>query len=114
MFYSLAAFPEYMQPLREEVEEVTKSEGWTKAGLDRMYKIDSLIKVSQRLHPLSNRICLTTNLQPTYSNVRLTMYHVKLEIEGIRPPDMWVTKTNPNKHLKRCELFGRDGLYYFR
>ena len=25
-----------MQPLREEVEEVVKSEGWTKAGLDQI------------------------------------------------------------------------------
>ena len=34
----LATFLEYMQPLREEVEEVVKSEGWTKAGLDQMHK----------------------------------------------------------------------------
>jgi cytochrome P450 len=70
-FYYLAAFPEYMQPLREEVEEVVKSEGWTKAGLDQMHKIDSFIRESQRLSPLSNRkwtppffVSLTTNLKP--------------------------------------------------
>ena len=44
-----------MQPLREEVDEIVKSEGWTKAGLDQMHKIDSFIKESQRLHPLANR-----------------------------------------------------------
>ena len=44
-----------MQPLREEVEEVVKSEGWTKAGLDQMHKIDSFIKESQRLNPLGTR-----------------------------------------------------------
>ena len=54
-FYYLATFPEYMQPLREEVEEVVKSEGWTKAGLDQMHKIDSFIKESQRLNPLGTR-----------------------------------------------------------
>jgi len=43
-----------MQPLREVVEEVVKSEGWTKAGLDQMHKIDSFIKESQRLNPVSN------------------------------------------------------------
>jgi hypothetical protein len=37
------------------VEEVVKSEGWTKAGLDQMHKIDSFIKESQRLNPLSSR-----------------------------------------------------------
>ncbi|KIM39577.1 hypothetical protein M413DRAFT_447055 [Hebeloma cylindrosporum] len=51
-FYYLAAFPEYMKPLREEVEEVIRREGWTKEGTDQMYKIDSFIKESQRLHPL--------------------------------------------------------------
>lgn len=44
-----------MQPLREEVEEIAKSEGWTKAGLDEMHKMDSFIKESQRLHPIANR-----------------------------------------------------------
>jgi cytochrome P450 len=53
-FYYLATFPEYIQPLREEVDEVIKSEGWTKTGLDQMHKIDSFIKESQRLSPLSN------------------------------------------------------------
>jgi hypothetical protein len=32
--------------LREEVEEAIKSEGWTKAGLDQMHKLDSFIKES--------------------------------------------------------------------
>jgi len=50
--YYLATFPEYAKPLREEVEEIIKREGWTKAGIDQMYKIDSFIKESQRLHPL--------------------------------------------------------------
>ena len=48
--YYLASLPEYMQPLREEVEEAVKSEGWTKAGLDQMHKIDSFIRETQRLH----------------------------------------------------------------
>ena len=54
-FYYLATFPEYMQPLREEVEEVVKSEGWTKAALDQMHRLDSFIKESQRLKPIANR-----------------------------------------------------------
>ena len=54
--YYLATFPEYMQPLWEEVEKVVKSEGWTKAGLlDQMHRLDSFIKESQRLNPISNR-----------------------------------------------------------
>ena len=41
-----------MGPLLKEVEEVVQQEGWTKAALDQMYKIDSFIKESQRMHPL--------------------------------------------------------------
>ena len=53
LFY-LALLPEYLAPLREEVEETTNHEGWTKAALDKMHKIDSFIKESQRLHPPTN------------------------------------------------------------
>jgi len=183
-FYYLAAFPEYMQPLREEVEEVVRSEGWTKAGLDRMHKIDSFIKESQRLHPLSNllisRVAVNdftfsdgttiprgTSVSVSSHKIHLndkvyedplkfdgfrfskmglespekkvgmvsstqdhvsfglgrhvcpgryfaacelklmfahivTTYDVKLEIEGVRPPDMWVMTTcvpNPNANV---------------
>jgi cytochrome P450 len=44
-----------MKPLREEVEEVIQREGWTKDALDKMPKLDSFIKESQRLHPISIR-----------------------------------------------------------
>jgi hypothetical protein len=42
-----------MKPLREEIEEIIQREGWTKAGLDQMSKLDSFIKESQRLHPVA-------------------------------------------------------------
>jgi cytochrome P450 len=174
-----------MQPLREEVEEVVKSEGWTKTGLDQMHKIDSFIKESQRLTPLSNLAMLRVVMKDfTFSdgtaiprgtlvsvpahNVQLndkvyedplrfdgfrffkmrelegsgtkvglissspdhlsfglgrhicpgrhfaacelklmfahivTTYDVKLEIEGVRPPDMWITNScvpNPKANV---------------
>ncbi|KAF9244148.1 cytochrome P450 [Melanogaster broomeanus] len=47
--YRLAANPQYMQPLREEVESVIASEGWSKDALGKMYKIDSFLRESQRL-----------------------------------------------------------------
>jgi hypothetical protein len=51
LFY-LASNPEYWSALREEVEDVTNREGWTKSAVDHMFKIDSFVKESQRLHPL--------------------------------------------------------------
>ena len=49
MLYRLLANPEYIEPLRQEVEAVVAEEGWTKAGLDKMYKIDSFVRETQRL-----------------------------------------------------------------
>ncbi|KAF9235144.1 cytochrome P450 [Melanogaster broomeanus] len=46
--YNLAANPQYIQPLREEVESVVESEGWSKDALVKMRKIDSFLKESER------------------------------------------------------------------
>jgi hypothetical protein len=51
--YRLLANPEYIEPLREEVDAVIKEEGWTKAGIDKMHKIDSFIRETQRLGGLA-------------------------------------------------------------
>jgi len=49
--YHLASKLEYVQPLREEIESVTKSEGWTKAAIGKMVKLDSFMKESSRFLP---------------------------------------------------------------
>ena len=53
----LAAHPQYIQPLRDEVEAIVSAEGWTKAGMGKMWKIDSFLKESQRV----NGIALSTS-----------------------------------------------------
>src|SRR5260370_6410595 len=35
VLYRLLANPEYIKPLREEVDAVIREEGWTKAGIDK-------------------------------------------------------------------------------
>ncbi|KAJ6627498.1 cytochrome P450 [Mycena sp. CBHHK59/15] len=50
ILYDLAAYPQHVQPLREEVQRVVQSEGWTKASLNKMYKVDSFLSESQRFH----------------------------------------------------------------
>ncbi|KIJ09985.1 hypothetical protein PAXINDRAFT_86692 [Paxillus involutus ATCC 200175] len=47
--YTLAANPQYMQSLREEVESVVETHGWSKGALVKMRKIDSFLKESQRM-----------------------------------------------------------------
>lgn len=46
--YRLASEPHYIQPLREEIETVIKEDGWTKAAMTRMHKLDSFFKETQR------------------------------------------------------------------
>ncbi|KAH9992078.1 cytochrome P450 [Russula vinacea] len=49
VLYRLLTNPEYIKPLRQEVDAVITEEGWTKAGMDKMYKIDSFIRETQRV-----------------------------------------------------------------
>jgi cytochrome P450 len=51
--YRLLDNPDYIEPLRREVEAVVAEDGWTKAGLDKMRNIDSFIRESQRLDVLA-------------------------------------------------------------
>ncbi|KAJ7445901.1 cytochrome P450 [Mycena latifolia] len=50
--YDLTTYPEYILPMREEAERVVTEEGWSKASLANMHKIDSFLRESQRLSGL--------------------------------------------------------------
>ena len=41
--------------MREEVEKVVKSDGWTKLAMQKMRKVDSFMKESQRYNGLGAR-----------------------------------------------------------
>jgi len=49
VLYRLLDNPEYIEPLRREVEAIVAEDGWTKAAMDKMYKIDSFIRETQRI-----------------------------------------------------------------
>ena len=49
MLYRLLAHPEHIEPLRQEIEAVVAEEGWTKAGMDKMHKIDSFVRETMRI-----------------------------------------------------------------
>ena len=51
--YHLAALPEYQQLLREEVDTLVSAEGWSKATMGKMWKLDSFLKESQRYNGIS-------------------------------------------------------------
>ncbi|KIJ21175.1 hypothetical protein PAXINDRAFT_65823 [Paxillus involutus ATCC 200175] len=52
--YILAANPQYMKPLREEIESVVKTDGWSKGALPEMRKLDSFLKECQRMEGVSS------------------------------------------------------------
>jgi hypothetical protein len=64
VLYRLLANPEYVEPLRKEVDAVIKEEGWTKAGIDKMYKIDSFLRETQRLDGISTSSMGRFTLRP--------------------------------------------------
>jgi len=52
--YDLAEHPEFQEPIRSEIESVlSQHSGWTKQALTQMKKLDSTLKESQRLHPVT-------------------------------------------------------------
>lgn len=63
MLLDLLGHPEYVKPLREEIEEVIAEDGWQtdeigqrylpKPSLSKLKKLDSFIKESQRMNPLN-------------------------------------------------------------
>ncbi len=45
--------PETLQPLREEIEPLVKEEGWTKAAMSKMWRLDSFLRESQRYNGIN-------------------------------------------------------------
>ncbi|EJD07466.1 cytochrome P450 [Fomitiporia mediterranea MF3/22] len=48
--FHLAAEPNYIPTLREEIEQVIKEDGWSKVAMTKMWKLDSFMKESQRMN----------------------------------------------------------------
>lgn len=66
--YHLAANPEYAQPLREEVDTIVREDGWSKASVGKMRKIDSFLKESQRFNGLGARTYFPPSLSSNHNH----------------------------------------------
>ncbi len=52
--YDLCEYPEYVQVLREEIEQVLSDEGgWQRDTHNKLHKMDSFLKESQRFSPVT-------------------------------------------------------------
>jgi cytochrome P450 len=56
----LVTYPEIIPLLRQEVIEALSKDGWSKQALFKMKLMDSFLKESQRLHPVSSAVQLQT------------------------------------------------------
>ena len=57
VLFDLCERPEYIKPLREEIETAIREDGgWQKSTLSKMQKLDSFLKESQRVAPPSLRV----------------------------------------------------------
>ncbi|KAF7360640.1 hypothetical protein MVEN_00795700 [Mycena venus] len=48
--YDLVTYSDHILPMREEAERVVATQGWTKAALGNMHKIDSFLRESMRMN----------------------------------------------------------------
>ena len=53
--YMLACHPEWVALLREETEAVVHQEGWTKASLQKLRRMDSFMRENQRMNGITSR-----------------------------------------------------------
>ena len=85
VLYDLAAFPEYIEPLREEVETITAVDGWTKAAMGKMRKLDSFLKESQRFNGigLSASPSLPPPFSPPFSSFRHSIHKLTTRRNGM-------------------------------
>jgi hypothetical protein len=60
--YDLASHPEYVSPLREEIEPLILEHGWQKSTLMKMKKLDSFIKEGFRLNLVSGGKSVSTSV----------------------------------------------------
>ncbi|KAM5442855.1 putative ent-kaurene monooxygenase [Microsporum ferrugineum] len=80
--YDLCAHPEYFDELRQEAYDVMKEDGgWKKTTLNKMRKLDSFLKESQRVNPPSLRMYyfkLDPILKASFAN--LSCYQLLLTV----------------------------------
>lgn len=115
--YDICARPEYLEPLREELEQVlNEEEGWQKGTATKMRKLDSFMKEVQRLNPPSalglkrvvrEPIVLSDGLvlpKDTYICV-VTTSHLQ---DDISPPG----KFDGFRYFKKTQASGTDQYQY--
>jgi len=53
MYHVAAEHAKYLPALREEIDECIKRYGWTKSSIEKMHRLDSFMKETQRMHGIN-------------------------------------------------------------
>jgi Cytochrome P450 len=91
----LVSNPEYIEPLRQEVEAVIAEEGWTKTGIDKMRKLDSILRETQRIDDLSSSLSDSLNSSPVTDTGSSSGY-VSSRIAAIH---VFQRRNHPGRHI---------------
>jgi cytochrome P450 len=73
VLFDLAAYPEYVSELRAEICDVLSKEPdhiLHKSAIPKLTKLDSCLRESQRMNPVTISPCLRLLLSETWSNLR--------------------------------------------
>lgn len=79
VMYDLTAYPEYIEPLREEIKTIAEEEGiLQKTSLTKLRLMDSVLKETQRVNPVSmGKISISLFLSPTcLENILINRVHI--------------------------------------
>ena len=121
-WFDLAAHPEYLEPLRQEINAVvaTEPEGvLSKTSMPKLKKLDSFIKESQRMNPLSqvsfDRKVMSDLTLPDGTVLPRGTYIGTANSEIMRDPNLW---DNPEefdglRFYKLRQIPGNENKYQF-
>lgn len=94
--FLLAAHPQYIAPLREEVTRVISEEGWTKTAVNNLQKLDSVIREGMRVYPGAVGEYLFLILQRCFCRLLVISRFRVLSLTPIAHPTPLHSKHRPN------------------
>ncbi|KAI3321282.1 cytochrome P450 monooxygenase [Xylariaceae sp. AK1471] len=110
----LIQHPEAMQPIRDEIANVLRADGWKKSSLYNMKLLDSVIKESQRIKPFFSGIRRSVDADTVLSDGTVVKKGSRIHIDTHRMVDPAVYQ-NPeewkaDRFLKLRSQSGKDHL----
>lgn len=81
VLYRLLSHPQYIEPLRQEVEVAVAEVGWTKAGMDKIQNLDSFLRETQRIDGLG----IGSPVSPSATQLLMSAVSVMSTRLAVRP-----------------------------